>query len=202
MTDAGEIVITAPLLPHPGGESRGCAGAAGGTDREGPCAAGQTAADQAEPGRQGEAGRQQEAARLGQGGTREGEAGLMYDFKIDAADKPSLYARAGRGGRRADRRRAGRDRQHGQCRRPALGDAARSQLGRLLPQCRRRTGARPLPGPAGLHPHPLRQGRVRHGRGEPGAAMRRRRPRLSRPYRLRCGEPRRSWSCRSSRTAG
>ena len=50
---------------------------------------------------------------------------------------------------------------------------------------RGRAGPRPVPGPAGLHPHPVRQGRLRRGRVDPRAAAGRRRPRFSRPYRLR-----------------
>ena len=112
--------------------------------------------------------------------------------------RPSSGAQLDRGRRRADRRRARRDRQHGQCRGLALGGAARPQLGRLLPQCRRRAGARAVPGPAGLHPHPVRQGRLR----------RRRRRRSSRsasttstpfPAISPATPPRApSWSCRSS----
>ena len=112
----------------------------------------------------------------------------MYDFRIEAATSRAL-PRADRGRRRADRRRAGRDRQHGECRGVAVGRVARSQLGGLLPQCRRRAGAGAVPGQGGVHPHSVRQGGVRDGGGDARGAVRRGRARLSGPYRLRRGEP-------------
>ena len=47
----------------------------------------------------------------------------------------------------------------------------------------------PFCGQAGLHPHPARARRVRHRRRLGAKPARRRRPRLSRPHRLRRGEP-------------
>ena len=41
-----------------------------------------------------------------------------------------------------------------------LGNAARRELGRLLPQRRRRAGARPVSGPSPLHPHQVRRRRL------------------------------------------
>ena len=143
----------------------------------------------AEPGRQGEAGRQQEAARRGQAGARKGELTRRADACTTSgsrrADKAELYRELIEA---ADALTAGEpDAIANMANVAALlwESAARPQLGRLLPQCRRRAGARAVPGPAGLHPHPVRQGRVRRGGGDARAAMRRRRPRLSRPYRLR-----------------
>ena len=109
----------------------------------------------------------------------------MYDFKIEAADKATLYRDlasaleglvAGETDGIANMANAA-----------ALiwESAARRQLGRLLPQCRRRAGARAVPGPPGLHPHPVRQRRVRRGGGDAAGAAGRGRPRLPRPHRLR-----------------
>ena len=77
----------------------------------------QAQADAAEQGRQGQARRREEAAQRGQARARESEAGLMYDFKIEAADKATLYRDLALGARGPGRGRAGRHRQHGQCRR-------------------------------------------------------------------------------------
>ena len=142
-------------------------------------------ADAAEPGRQGAAGRQEEAAQRGEADARKGAVRLMYDFKIEAADKATMYRDLAVGARRTDRGRARPDRQHGQCRGLDLGDAAGPQLGGLLSQCGRRAGAWAVPGPSGLHPHPVRPGRVRSGRGDAAGPARRRRACLPRPHRLR-----------------
>ena len=53
--------------------------------------AGEAQADPAEQGGQGQAGRHEDAARRGQAGARQSGARLMYDFKIEAADKATLY---------------------------------------------------------------------------------------------------------------
>ena len=82
----------------------------------------------------------------------------MYDFKIEAADKATLYRDLASALEGLVAGEPDAHRQHGQCRGADLGDAARRQLGRLLPQRRRRAGARAVPGPPGLHPHPVRQG--------------------------------------------
>ena len=77
----------------------------------------------------------------------------MYDFKIDAADKATMYRDLASALEGLVAGEPDADRQHGQCRGADLGDPARPQLGRLLPQRRRRAGARAVPGPPGLHPH-------------------------------------------------
>ena len=125
-------------------------------------------------------------AQRGQANPRKGDGlRLMYDFKIEAGDTATLYRDLASALEGLVARRARPDRQHGQCRGVDLGEPARPQLGRLLPQRRRRAGARPVPGPPGVHPHPVRPGRVRRGRRDPAGPADRRRPRLRRPHRLR-----------------
>ena len=51
----------------------------------------QAQADAAEPGGEGAAGRQEAPAQRGQAGARKGDVRLMYDFKIEAADKATMY---------------------------------------------------------------------------------------------------------------
>ena len=101
---------------------------------------------------------QEGAARRGQARARESGFRLMYDFKIEAADKATMYRDLASALEGLVAGEPDADRQHGQCRGADLGNLARPQLGRLLPQCRRRAGARPVPGPPGVHPHPVRQG--------------------------------------------
>ena len=166
MTTGGELVITARRFRTQEANREDARARLAEMIADCPYCPGQAQADPADAGGQGEARRREEGPQRGQGRARESEAGLMYDFKIEAADKATLYRRPRLGARGAGRGRAGRHRQHGQCRGADLGDAARHQLGRLLPQCRRRAGARAVPGPPGLHPHPVRQGRVRRGGGD------------------------------------
>src|SRR5688572_30470606 len=80
-----------PALPHPGSEPSRCAGQAGGVDCASPYRAQETQGDPPEQGGQSQASRHEEAARRSQAGPRKGDAGLMYDFKIEAADKATLY---------------------------------------------------------------------------------------------------------------
>ena len=103
------------------------------------------------------------AAQRRQAGARKGEAGLMYDFKIEAADKPTLYRDlasalegliAGEPDAIANMANAA-----------ALiwESLARRQLGRLLSQRRWRAGGRAVSGQARMHPHSVRQRCLRRG---------------------------------------
>ena len=104
-------------------------------------------ADQPEPVGQGQARRREKGPQRDQGRPRESEFRLMYDFKIAAADKPTLYRDlaaalealvAGEPDGIANMANAA-----------ALIWETLPDLNwvGLLPQCRRRTGARAVPGP-------------------------------------------------------
>ena len=103
------------------------------------------------------------------------------------ADESARSTTNSRAARRADRRRSRPDRQRRQHGRAALSRLAGSELGRLLFHARRRTGARPVPGQAGLRAHSLGQGRLRHRGGARRSGRRAGRARISRPHRLRPG---------------
>ena len=142
MTGGRRAADHRPALPHPGRQPHRCPPATGGNDRGRPYRPAQAQGDAAEPGRESRARRQEEAAQRGQADARKGDVRLTYDFRIEAADSATMYRdlASALGGLVAGEPDA--HRQHGQCRRADLGDLARSQLGRLLPQCRRRAGAR------------------------------------------------------------
>ena len=122
----------------------------------------QAQGDAAEPGGKGRARSTRRSSAARSSRTRgKVEFRLMYDFKIDAADKATMYRDLASALEGLVAGEPDADRQHGQCRGADLGDPARPQLGRLLPQRRRRAGARAVPGPPGVHPHHVRRGRVR-----------------------------------------
>ena len=114
----------------------------------------------------------------------------MFDFKPDPdARQGRTLSRAARRGRRADRRRTRRRRQHGQCRGAAGGVPARLNWAGFYRMVdgeswcsARSSAARPASASRSA-------GRVRRGGANAANATCRGRPRLSRPYRLRCGEP-------------
>ena len=174
--------------------------------------------DPAEPGGQGETGRRQEAAGR-QAAESEalvapcearmhwsrGLRGLPSRSDVRLQDRSGgqglPLSRADRGGRRADRRRARRDRQHGQCRGPAVGERCPTSTGRASTAisaaswCSARSRA-------GRPASASRSARASAARPRPPSSRSgRRRPRLSRPYRLRRRQRAPSWSCRSSRRA-
>jgi GAF domain-containing protein len=91
MTGAGELLIMARPLPHAGGEPHRRAAPSGGIDCGCPYRSAQAQGYSAKPGRQSRARREQAAAQRGQKDARKGDVRLMYDFKIAAADKETLY---------------------------------------------------------------------------------------------------------------
>jgi GAF domain-containing protein len=124
----------------------------------------------------------------------------MFNVQIEAASKPELYARLIEA---ADAITAGEpDAIANMANLSALAvrRAAGPQLGRLLPQCRRRAGAGAVPGQGACI-------RIPFGKGVCGAAAATREVQLVEdvhafPGHIACdAASRRSWWCRSSTTA-
>ena len=168
----------------------------------GPCEAGQADQDQ---GRAGPPRRSGSTRRSSAASVKQGRGKVSWtDVRLQdrGGGQGRALCRADRGRRRADRRRAGR--------RSPTWPMSRRLLWETLPDLNwagfyRNVGGELVLGPFQGRPACIR---IPFGKGvcgaaaaTPRAAVRRGRPRLSRPYRLRRRQPRRSWSCRSSSAA-
>ena len=91
LTTGGELIITARRFRTQEGNRDDARARLAEMIADCPYRPGQAPRDQAEPGGQGQARRREKGPQRDQGRPRESELRLMYDFKIAAADKPTLY---------------------------------------------------------------------------------------------------------------
>ena len=91
LTAAGELIITARRFRTQEANREDARAPARRDDRGGAYRPGQASPDPAQPRGEGEAGRREEGPFRSEARPRESEFRLMYDFKLDAADKPTLY---------------------------------------------------------------------------------------------------------------